>query len=448
MPDNPLSRLERIPIWPYSYKLLVMLGLGYFFSFFDITNVAYGIPVIQSQFHASLAAVSQAITFSLFGYIVGSIVVSVISDYWGRRTSLIIGILLYTVGSIATAFSMNLIWLVSWRFVVGMGIGTMIVQVSTYLGEISPAAFRGRFTGLTNVFSFAGLAAAPFVALAVVPEFSWGWRALLFFGGFGGLTILFMSKDLIESPRWLLIHNRTKECEEIVAKVEAYALAKLNGKPLPEPIPVPMDAKPKGFPIFELLKPPYLWRTLVLVSYFLLWYIGDYAYLGLAPTFLVKEGFGLAGSIGFSAISGVGFVVGALYCWLYGDRFERKVSVIVSGIIGGISMFIMGAYPSFLSVAICGFLFTVTIAVLSILGYVITAEHFPTRARSSGLAICDGVGHFGGAIAPAIALWANASWGFKGGFFLMGITTLACLIFISTTVPATRKTLEAVTEVA
>ena len=448
MAINPLSRLERIPVWPYSYKLLIMLGLGYFFSFFDITNVAYGIPVIQSQFHASLSAVSQAITFSLFGYIVGAMIVSVISDYWGRRTSLIIGILLYTIGSIATAFSPNLIWLVAWRFIVGMGIGTMIVQVSTYMGEISPAAFRGRFTGLTNLFAFAGLAAAPFIALAVVPEFSWGWRALLFFGGLGGLTILFMSKDLIESPRWLLIHNRVEECEQIVEKAEKCALQKLNGKPLPALIAIPSEAKPKGFPILELLRPPYLWRTLVLVSYFLLWYIGDYAYLGLAPTFLVKGGFGLAGSIGFSAISGLGFVAGALFVWLYGDRFERKTSVIVTGIIGSISMFIMGAFPTFVTVIICGFLFTVTIAVLSILGYVITAEHFPTRARSSGLAICDGVGHLGGAMAPAIALWANASFGFKGGFFLMGVTTLACLIFISTTVRATRKSLETVTDAA
>ncbi|WP_436664262.1 hypothetical protein ACOALA_04995 [Alicyclobacillus acidoterrestris] len=37
---NPLSRLERIPVWPHGYRLLIVLGLGYFFSFFDIERFA------------------------------------------------------------------------------------------------------------------------------------------------------------------------------------------------------------------------------------------------------------------------------------------------------------------------------------------------------------------------------------------------------------------------
>lgn len=443
---NPLARLERIPIWPHGKGLLIVLGLGYFFAFFDITNIGYGIPIIAKQFHVSSGIVSEAVTTSLVGYIVGAIIVSIISDYFGRRSAIFIGVALYTLGSFATAFSPNVTWLIVWRFVVGMGIGTMIAQVSTYLGEISPATLRGKFTGLANLFSFVGLAVVPFIALWLVPHFSWGWRYLLFIGALGGLAMLFMGKSLIESPRWLMIHGRYDDAVALVDRIEQRAISKMNGRPLPPVKPIPFEEKAQGFPMMALFKPPYLKRVIVLLLYWLLFYTGDYAYLGEAPTILVKAGFSLANSIGFSAISALGFIVGALYIFLLGDRIERKFSLIVSGLIGGVAIIVAGIWPSPVMVVIAGFMFTVEISLLSILGYIITAEHFPTRARSSGLALDDGIGHLGGAIAPIVALAATAKWGITGGFGLMGVMTIASLIFMALTSRATRKNLETVND--
>ncbi len=443
---NPLARLERIPIWPHGPGLLIVLGLGYFFAFFDITNIGFGIPVITQQFHVSAGLVSQAVSTSLMGYIFGAIIVSVLSDYFGRRLALILGVALYTVGSLATAFSPNVGWLIAWRFVVGMGIGTMIAQVSTYLGEISPAALRGKFSGLANLFSFVGIAVVPFFALWLVPHYTWGWRGLLFIGALGGIAMLFMGQSLIESPRWLMIHGRHDEAVALIEKIEQRALVKMNGQPLPPVVEIPFEEHAKGFPIISLFKPPYLQRMIVLLLYWLFFYTGDYAYLGMAPTILVHQGFSLANSIGFSAISAIGFVVGAVYIFIYGDRIERKFSLIAAGTIGGVAIIIAGLFPTPASVVIAGFLFTVEIALLSILGYIITAEHFPTRARSSGLAMDDGIGHLGGAIAPMVTLAAMGKWGIAGGFGLMGITTFISLVFMSMTSRATRRNLESVND--
>lgn len=444
--NNPLARLERIPVWPYGPALLVVLGLGYLFSFFDITNIGYAIPVIVKQMHASTNLVSEAVTTSLIGYIAGSLVVSVLSDALGRRLALMIGILLYTIGSLATAFSPSVGWLIAWRFVVGMGIGTMISQVSTYLGEISPAPLRGKFSGLANLFSFLGLAIVPFVAYGLVPHFTWGWRALLFVGALGGVAMLFIGRDLIESPRWLIIHGRKAEAIALIDRIEVLALKRMKGAALPPVVNIPTEEDAHGFPVAALLKPPYLSRVIVLLAYWLLFYIGDYAYLGLAPTILVRQGFNLANSIGFSALSGLGFLAGAVFIYFFADRIERKFTLIAMGIIGGIAIILAGLFPSPTSIVIAGFLFTSEIAMLSILGYVITAEHFPTRARSSGLALGDGIGHLGGALAPAITLFAVAHWKITGGYGLMGIATFASLIFMAMTSRATRKNLESVND--
>ncbi len=258
--------------------------------------------------------------------------------------------------------------------------------------------------------------------------------------------MLFLTRNLIESPRWLMIHGRYEEAKRLVDEIERRAIAKMGTSKLPPLIDVPWEEEARGFPIMTLLKPPYLWRMIILLLYWFLWYVGDYAYLGMAPTVLVKSGFGLGNSIGFSAISGVGFVVGALYVLFFGDKIERKYSLIASGVIGSVAVILAGLMPSSVMVVIAGFFFTTTIAMLSILGYIITAEHFPTRARSSGLAVCDGIGHLGGAIAPAVTLSVFNMFKITGAFSLMGVMTLASLIFIAMTTRATRKSLESVND--
>jgi putative MFS transporter len=166
-----LSRLDRLPVWPYRASALWVVGMGYLLAFFDITNVGFALPDIVKRFHISPTASAIPVTASLLGYILGSYVNSTYADLRGRRVAIISATILFTVGSIATTFSFNFTWLIIWRFITGMGIGAEIAAISAYMGEMAPASVRGRYTGLANVFAFSGFALVPFVALALVPHF-------------------------------------------------------------------------------------------------------------------------------------------------------------------------------------------------------------------------------------------------------------------------------------
>lgn len=48
-----LGRIDRIPIWSLPASFLAVIGLGYFFTFFDITNIGFAMPAIASQFMLS-----------------------------------------------------------------------------------------------------------------------------------------------------------------------------------------------------------------------------------------------------------------------------------------------------------------------------------------------------------------------------------------------------------
>lgn len=103
-----VARLDRIPVWPYGNALLGVVGAGYFFAYFDIVTIGLALPVITQQFGVTSSAASLAVTASLVGYIVGALLDSRVADLRGRRVSLMVSALLFTVGTVGAALSPSL----------------------------------------------------------------------------------------------------------------------------------------------------------------------------------------------------------------------------------------------------------------------------------------------------------------------------------------------------
>ncbi len=441
-----LARLDRIPVWPYPTSLLWILGVGYFFAFFDVVNIGFALPTIASQFGVSTNLVSWSITASLIAYIIGAYIDGTIADIWGRRVSLIISVTFFTVGSIGTAFSFSIGWLIAWRVVIGFGIGAEIASVTTYLSEVTPSRLRGRYTSWAGVFSYAGFSAVPFVAFILVPNFYWGWRVMFLIGALGGITILFMRRGLRDTPRWLIEHGQNDKAREIIEKAEQHA-RKSTGEDLPAPEAADYVKHQKGFPTAELFKPPYLKRLIVLVAIWFFYYIGNYGWLVMAPTLIKSQGYSLTESLGYLAITGVGFLVGALLSVLCTDRFERKYSLIVILLVWSLFLFIVGFWPLPWVIMVAGFIVSATIGLLVPIMYTLTGEHFTTLARATGVALSDGLGHLGGAIAPPLVLWADGIANFAGALSLMAVSGLIVVILMLFVLNTTKLPLETINKI-
>lgn len=443
---GPLSRLDRIPVWPYEKRLLWVVGAGYFFAFFDIVTISFALPVIATQFHVSKGAVSLSVTSSLIGYIIGAFADAQVADKWGRRLSLAVSVTLFSVGTALAAVSWNVVSLIVFRFISGLGIGAEIAAVTTYLGEISPAPLRGRYTSWATTAAYAGFAVVPFVARFLVPTYAGGWRILFAIGALGGVTILYMRRGLPASPRWLVSQGRTEEATEVVAEAEATARDNLDAhEELPAPEPVPDEAPAESFPVRALLRPPMVKRLGLFIAIWFVYYVGNYGWLTLAPTLFTDKGYSLADSTSYLIVSGIGFLAGAYATTHFSDRFERKYSAALFAVLWAISLLVIGVAVSPAVIIVFGFIASATVGLLVPLLYTYTAEHFATNVRATGVALTDGLGHIGGALAPLIVLGANSAWGFSGAFILMAITGLLTGALVLLGIQATGRSLETAT---
>ena len=355
--------------WPYPRYFLVILGLSFFFGFVDIVSIGLALPKLVTTFHISMATANYAITTSLIGYIIGAILVSIFADHFGRKPALIIALLLFSIGSLLCGLSPSFNAILFWRFITGLGLGAQIAISTTYASEMAPEASRGKIVSIMVACGMFGFAILPFLAYALVPHFSWGWRGLFIFGAIGGFLALTMWKKLPDTPLWL-------------------------------------QSKTRKHPPLKIL---FQKRTIAHISLFaatwFIYYIGNYAWLTLSATLLVQHGFALGQSLFFVGLTSIGFIIGSLVSIWLGDRFARKKMCAGIAMVWAIALLVVGFIPNHFAIVLGGLVASATIATLIPQMYTLTAEQFPTAIRSTCIAVTDGLGHLGGAFCGQITFF-------------------------------------------
>jgi MFS family permease len=424
--------MDRLPGWPLPRFDLVILGVAYFFVFYDITDVGFAMPAIVKQFNLSDNDVKfVAIAIGLVGYIVGSLLIGALADRRGRRVAFLTSLLVSGLGSFGTAFATGIVSLSVWRFLTGMGVGAALNLASTYVGELSPASQRGRISVSMFMVGIIGQAITPFVALALVPNFVFGWRILFLIGALIGIAGVVFGMRLPESPRWLIERGRLDEAEAMIGSMELRfdpkdLLASAAGvSSRAEPTPVTDGHnEPAASTMYELTHGRYGRTVLAMVVMWFLWYVGNYGFLGDAATLFAAKGMGIGSSILYLAVGAIGYPVGAGIMIVTADKIERKYLIFSATGIWLIGMLLIGTLADGVIVTIGSFLASLALGSYLQVAYTFTAERFPTRLRARGFALADGGGHLGGAVGALLLPTLVVGTSFFVGFAVIGLTGL------------------------
>jgi MFS transporter, putative metabolite:H+ symporter len=231
---NAGSRLDRLPIGPFHYRIMLLIGIGMFFDGFDIYIAGTVLGVTLKTGFSTLPQNALFISMTFVGMMLGSLATGFLGDRFGRRFTYQFNLLVFGLASLAAAFAPSMIILIACRFVMGFGLGAENVVGYSTMTEFVPAKTRGKWLGLMAVCVVTGLPVALLLASVVVPAF--GWRAMFILGGIGAIIVWYLRKNLPESPRWLEAVGRTEEAEALMQSIEREAS---QGQPLPAPAAAP-----------------------------------------------------------------------------------------------------------------------------------------------------------------------------------------------------------------
>lgn len=220
------ARLDRLPWSLFHWHVVAALGITWILDGLEVTLAGSVAGALKESPSLKFSDTDVGLSSSayLLGAVLGALFFGWLTDRLGRKKLFFITLAVYLLATAATAFSWNLWSFCLFRFLTGAGIGGEYAAINSTIQELIPARYRGR-TDLAINGSFwvgAALGATGSIVLLDPANFApdLGWRLAFFIGAVMGLITLAMRAWLPESPRWLVIHNRHHEAEQVIEHIE------------------------------------------------------------------------------------------------------------------------------------------------------------------------------------------------------------------------------------
>jgi SHS family lactate transporter-like MFS transporter len=168
---------------------------------FDFFVLTFCLNAIATQFQARVSAVAEAIFLTLALRPVGAFLFGLMAERFGRRLTLIINIITFSIFELGSAFAPSLKAFFVMRALFGIAMGGEWGVGAALAFETLPPAGRGFFSGLLQAGYTAGYLGAS-LAYWMIFQFV-GWRGMFVVGTLPALVVIYICTKVQESPAWL-----------------------------------------------------------------------------------------------------------------------------------------------------------------------------------------------------------------------------------------------------
>ena len=430
----PISNMKA-----YTTQIASVAALGGLLFGFDTAVIAGTITPLKSYFNLGDAAIGFLVAIAAIGCIPGAFFAGRMADYWGRKKMMAATAVLFIIAAIGCGIAGSFTELVIYRFIGGIAIGMASTLAPIYISEISPAEFRGRLGMLQQLAIVTGILLA-FISnyLIANAELSFltnenHWRYMLAAAFIPSVFFFLLILKIPESPRWLLLKNKTDQAEKIFKKIYGDTIA---NKEL-QSIKKDAGIENNKIKFTEIFSPKYkrvVFIGIVFASIAQLTGINIIFYY--AP--LIFEKTHVGGSVLFQTIlTGVVNLVFTLVAFAMIDRFGRKKLLLGGSTVMGLCMLVIGSlfyFDQLDNYLVLIFIFIYIGAFACTWGavlWVYVAEIFPNRIRGHATSFAI----FGNWVMNAIiSLTFPVMLSALGGsttFFVYGIINLSMIFFIN-----------------
>ena len=382
-------------------RALTLVFLAAIIEGFDLQAAGVAAPKLAPAFGLVPAQMGLFFSAVTFGLVLGSLCGCVIADRWGRRTGLILSLVVFGLFSIGTAFAGTFEHLVLMRFLTGVGLGGALPNLIAIAAESVSPERRGRAVAIMYAGVPLGGALASLVAMVGLHD---DWRSIFVIGGILPLLLV------VPLQMWMAPFRVTRNAQSPARRRDA------------------------------LLAPGALAQTLLLWAGFFFGLVVVYLLLNWLPQILVSLGFARETASMVQIVFNIGGAAGAILGGrlLDGGRPALSSALCFGCLMLAIALLAFVPAGNVAAALAAGAFIGATVISVQALLYGIAPQCYPSEVRGVGVGLAVSVGRFGSIAGPLVAGWLLAS-GMGPQQLLYTLLPIAAICGIATVILILRR---------
>ena len=444
----------------YVVFLALVAAVGGILFGYDTAVISGTTEIVKMQFGLSTGLEGWYVGCALIGSIAGVLVAGMLSDFLGRKKTMLISALLFSISAIGCAVCANFGQLVVFRIIGGIGIGIVSIVSPIYISEVSPARVRGTMVSFYQLFITIGFLLAYLVNYLILrgatldstaPELGARmfndeyWRGMLGCETIPDIIFLPVIFFIPESPRWLIVKEREAKASTIMQHIYGSPEGAADGIAATK-ASIAGEVKTEWKVLLEpgILKAVIIGSAIAILGQFM----GVNAVLYYGPKIFADAGF--SDPLFSTVLVGVVNMLTTVIALLIIDKVGRKKLVWwgVGGMIFCLLMIGLYFLPAtnlptwFMLVFFLLYVFCTAISISAVV-FVLLSEMYPNRVRGLAMSIAGFALWVGTYLIGQLTPWMLETLTPAGTFFLFAFMCLPYLFIMYKFVPdTTGKSLE------
>jgi len=377
----------------------------------DVLILSYVAPALSADWKVSPESLGIVFSAGLAGMAAGGLLIAPLADRFGRRKLILASLVMMAAAMFGSSIATSIVELIATRFVVGIGIGTVLASMAALTAEYAPARHRTFAVGFLQAGYPVGATITGFIVASHVATH--GWQAMLL----GAAILCAVAIPFV----WLLL---PESIAFLLSRQPRGALAKANrllasiGQPQLDALPPRQVSETRHAGVRGLLTEGRAPSTILLWLAIIFSFMTLYFVISWIPKLAVEAGLPAKDAIYAGAIYNIGAFVGTSSIGLVAMRFDLRKLILAYMALAAAALVVFGS----VAMPLAATLTTAFLIGVFVQGgfngcYPLAASLYPPEARGTGIGWAMGVGRIGAVIGPML-----------GGFLLAAKVSLA-LIF-------------------
>jgi benzoate transport len=371
-----------------SFLLMILDG-------FDITSMSFTAQRISNELNIDPTSLGVIFSVTLAGMMLGAMFIAPYADKIGRRKMLIASVFIIGISMTLTGFSASLWELIILRTITGLGVGSMLANLTALTTEYTPTKYRSFSVAIVASGFPLGATMGGIIVVPTLPVY--GWEGV--FIGLGLITLLmavmvfFFVPESLQFLRTIGTNNALTKTNSLLLRMNKQSISVF-------PI-ISKEQLPKAS-VRALLSPSLRTKTIQLWITFFLVFVSMYFLMSWLPKLIMDSGLSEQSGVYSAVALNGGGVIGTLCLGWFAANFGLTRLIGLFLILAGVLLFLFGVLFEYLNLFLLLFVIGFFLQGAFVGLYSTSAKLYPTEVRATGIGWALGLGRMGAVVGPYV----------------------------------------------